>query len=114
MIRNPLGRRKMQPQKPLLPNEEWWLFKSPSKGYCYFKVCLDAVEIYDTVTNDWYYWYQVMSDVAKVFGCGKLRTWTSRNPLAYVRLTRSKLNQALSGINGDTNEYIWCMEKEVM
>lgn len=110
---NLLPKRRKQQKKPLIPNEDCGLFISPEKGFCYFRVDLDVLEIHDTETTDWAYWCdQIMMEIARGFGCRILRTWTIRNPLAFHRLTKAKMNPLLSGIDED-NQYKWCFEKDV-
>ena len=104
--------KKERQKKPLVPNEDCGLFLSQDKGYCYFKIYLDVLEIHDTETNDWLYWNEIMMEIAQVFGCRVLRTWTTRNPAAYHRLTKAIINPLLSGID-EENHYKWCFEKDV-
>lgn len=85
---------------------------SPEKGTCYFLIRLNAIEIHDLNTNDWVYWEKIMAEIGRLFGCDLIRFWTIRNPVAFHRLTKAKINPLLSGINQE-DTYIWCLEKEV-
>ena len=99
-------------RRPLNPNEDCGLFICPEKGFCYFLVKPEAAYIYEVSTKDWAYWDQVIMEIARLCGCGYLRTFTKRNPLAMARLTNSRINILLSGLD-ENNENIWCLEKEV-
>ena len=100
-------------RRPLNPNEDCGLFICPEKGFCYFLIKPEAAYIYEVSTKDWAYWNQVIMEIARLCGCGYLRTFTKRNPLAMARLTNSRINVLLSGLD-ENNENIWCLEKEVV
>jgi hypothetical protein len=99
--------------EPLTPLPGFQCYYEPDKGFFYWHVCNNVFEVDHTCTNDIAYMFQVANDMAKRRGCTVMLTVTKRDPVAYMRLTKAKINLTYSGIRPNGNMY-WCFEKEVI
>jgi hypothetical protein len=88
------------------------IYHEPDKGFFYWNVLNGVFEIDHTCTNDIKWADNKCLEIAKQFKCRILRTAIKCNPAAYMRLTKSTPNIALSGIRPNGNFY-WVMERAV-
>jgi hypothetical protein len=92
----------------LLPGFQ--IYFEPDKGFFCWAVWGDVFQVDHSCTNDFHYFFEVANKMAKEKGCTKLRTQTTRNPAAYLRLTKGKL-VGLSFLH--QKGLYWVFEKEV-
>lgn len=88
------------------------IYFEPDKGFFCWHVWRDVFEVDHTCTNDVMHMFDVANTMAKKRGCSLMRTATKRDPAAYMRLTKAKINVPLSGIRPN-GEFYWVFEKGV-
>jgi hypothetical protein len=88
------------------------LYYKPDKGFFYWAKTGHALEIDHTCTNDFKWAEQKAAELAREHNCSILRTSTHRDPAAYTRLTKAKINLSLSGIRPN-GKFYWVFEKSI-
>jgi hypothetical protein len=89
------------------------IFYRPDKGFFCWRVWRDIFEIDHTCTSDLNWADAKILELAKQHECRILRTATTRNPAAYMRLTKGTPNISLSGIRPNGHFY-WVFERKVI
>ena len=89
------------------------IYFEPDKGFFCWHVFGGILEIDHTCTNDIQFMNNAANKIAKEHHCRILRTATFRNPAAYMRLQKVKLNLPLSGLRPN-GKFYWIFEREAI
>lgn len=83
------------------------------QGFFYWRKNGDVFEVgHVCCHNNRSWWREKAIEAARQAGCTLFRTYTNRDPAAYMRLQKCKLNPTLSGVKPN-GVFYWCMEMQI-
>ncbi|WP_094603466.1 hypothetical protein SPSIL_015240 [Sporomusa silvacetica DSM 10669] len=88
------------------------IYYEPEHGFFCWKVTGNSFEIDHTCTDNIHWAHNKCMKMAKERGCKLLRTATTHDPAAYMRLTKGTPNIALSSVKPNGKMY-WIFEQKV-
>jgi hypothetical protein len=85
------------------------LYFNKRRGFFCYRAVGGVFEIDHTCTNNVKEIFQIANIMAKERSCNMVRTATYRDPAAYLRLLKGKINLSLSGLRPN-GKFYWVFE----